>query len=159
MEIGKNGLVRLCIRMTDLDIIERVDAMFPANRISIVTPKPMRETYNQPKTQYAWRISGPKVRGVLELLLPYLGERRTARAREVLHHLATRPGPGGNSVKTHCKAGHEFTPENTYRNPNRPTHRCCKTCRNRWATEYRNRNQDMTGVTRPVPEITAVDFG
>lgn len=31
-----------------------------------------------------------------------------------------------NAKKTHCKRGHEFTPENTYRNG--PTGRGCKTC-------------------------------
>lgn len=30
--------------------------------------------------------------------------------------------------KTHCKRGHEFTEENTYLPPKRPTARECKTC-------------------------------
>ena len=33
----------------------------------------------------------------------------------------------GKSQLTHCKRGHEFTPENTYTKPN--GHRVCKTCR------------------------------
>lgn len=31
--------------------------------------------------------------------------------------------------QTHCKRGHEFTPENTYRWSGQPTQRKCKTCR------------------------------
>ena len=35
---------------------------------------------------------------------------------------------GGNTIKTHCVHGHEFTPENTYTWRGR---RQCLTCRNR----------------------------
>lgn len=31
--------------------------------------------------------------------------------------------------KTHCKRGHEFTPENTYEPPSRPGQRLCRACR------------------------------
>jgi len=36
-----------------------------------------------------------------------------------------RHGGNQHSNKTHCKYGHEFTPENTYKNG---TGRTCKTC-------------------------------
>lgn len=34
-----------------------------------------------------------------------------------------------NARKTHCVNGHEFTPENTYVPPKRPTQRYCRTCK------------------------------
>lgn len=33
-----------------------------------------------------------------------------------------------NARKTHCLRGHEFTPENTYHPPKRPTRRYCRAC-------------------------------
>lgn len=39
-------------------------------------------------------------------------------------------GPGANARKTHCKRGHEFTPENTLQMPSRGTSRTCRICRN-----------------------------
>lgn len=39
--------------------------------------------------------------------------------------------------KTHCVNGHEYTPENTYRNPE--GHRSCRTCRHASYLKRRNR--------------------
>jgi hypothetical protein len=146
MFIAKNGGTRLSIRMTDLDVIERVNALFPSIKIQVVVPKPVKAGYSQPKTQYAWRISKPdEVRRIITLMLPWLGERRTAKAREVLAHLDTRPGMGGpQRSRTHCAQGHEYTPENTYIRPG-TTHRHCRTCRTEWSTTYREREVGKRG--------------
>ena len=39
---------------------------------------------------------------------------------------------GGRAVWTHCKHGHEFTPENTIVYTGHPTWRICRTCRNEY---------------------------
>lgn len=52
---------------------------------------------------------------------------------------------GRNSRKTHCKRGHEFTPENTliYRDGRRE----CRNCRNRKQREYGARKRAQKGAT------------
>src|SRR5581483_3463050 len=88
--IAKNGGVRLTIRMTDLDIIERVNECFPCTKIQVVHPA------GGVKTQYAWRLSNPeKVEDFLVATMGWYGERRKAAAERVLRHLETRPGTGG----------------------------------------------------------------
>lgn len=45
---------------------------------------------------------------------------------------------GERATKTHCKSGHEFTPENTYISTDaKGRHaRRCRTCGRRWTAEY-----------------------
>lgn len=43
------------------------------------------------------------------------------------------------AMKTHCKHGHEFTPENTYQRPDREARRVCRACVNRRSAAYRRR--------------------
>lgn len=43
--------------------------------------------------------------------------------------------------QTHCIAGHEFTEENTYHPPKRPTRRYCKTCRAAAVRRYAERKR------------------
>jgi hypothetical protein len=138
--IAKNGGTRLTIRMCDLDVIERVDALFPCTKIQVVHPKGA-------KTQYAWRLSNPdKVRAFIALILPWLGERRTAKALELLMHLDTRLGTGGwHKSQTHCKQGHEYTPENTYIRPG-TDHRHCRTCRTQWVRDYLTRKRSSASA-------------
>ena len=40
-----------------------------------------------------------------------------------------RHGVHNNARKTHCPRGHEYSPENTYVTPSRPTARYCRACK------------------------------
>lgn len=141
MYIAKNGGTRLAIGMTDRDVIERVNALVPCTQIQVVHPKPVRPEYSQPKTRYNWRISDPvKVREVLELLLPWFGRRRSARAQEVLAHLDSRRG-NFHGRKTHCAKGHPYDESNTYIRPNSNGHRHCRKCMVEWSRDYQRRQR------------------
>lgn len=48
---------------------------------------------------------------------------------------------GINAKKTHCKEGHEFTKENTYTPPKRPTARVCRRCKYKFMIEWFRREQ------------------
>jgi hypothetical protein len=139
MSIAKNGGTRISIGMADRDVIDRVNALFPCRTIQVVAPKPIRGGA-QPRTIYTWRTSDPvKVREFLTLVFSWLGERRAAKACEVLAHLDSRPGTGGhNRAKTHCAQGHEYTPENTYIRKG-TTHRHCRACLVVWDKASRER--------------------
>lgn len=51
-----------------------------------------------------------------------------------------------NKQKTHCPAGHEYTPENTYRVSTRPGNRVCLTCIRRKSRErYAKKKQKNQG--------------
>ena len=47
-----------------------------------------------------------------------------------------------NASKTHCRHGHEFTPENTYINSSSGA-RCCRECGRRAARKYLARRKDQ----------------
>lgn len=48
-----------------------------------------------------------------------------------------------NGAKSHCDHGHEFTPENTYSPPSRPSVRDCRTCRQLAREAYRARHNGV----------------
>jgi hypothetical protein len=53
----------------------------------------------------------------------------------VTHRANVLRGNGVSSIsarRTHCKQGHEFTADNIYYRPSRPTQRCCRMCRERY---------------------------
>lgn len=52
--------------------------------------------------------------------------------------------PAANAKKTHCKRGHEFTEENTYRFASFKGRRLCKICRNKQTVTSRRKNLQST---------------
>ena len=72
--------------MGDEDIVRRLHSLFGCGHVSIIPPR--SENW---KTMWAWQVQN-KV-GVLEVILrvlPYLGIRRTAKAKELMNHIETR---------------------------------------------------------------------
>jgi hypothetical protein len=61
---------------------------------------------------YGWHVNEAEhVRRILRLFMPYLGQRRRAKALEALEvGKNIRPH---NQKATHCSHGHEFTADNT----------------------------------------------
>lgn len=47
-----------------------------------------------------------------------------------------------NREKTHCKQGHEFTPENTMARAGIPNGRMCRTCKREWKNAWAARKRD-----------------
>lgn len=137
--IEKNGNTKLSLSSTDPDIIERIKVLFPIHQnVTPQQPKPAREGYNLPKMKYTWRVSNPKeVRRITFLILPFLGQRRTAKANQLIAHLDARPAQHYQRRKTHCPHGHEYTKENTLIKGGEKQYRVCRTCSVVW---YKKQN-------------------
>lgn len=112
--------VHVSIGMTDQDVVDRF--------VSIVGGGYRYTTKDDfpHKKLYSWQVSSrQEVLRVIEKLLPYLGERRSRKAREAIERLNSNNGKP--SERTHCVKGHEYNAENTYVYPGK-THRRCRTC-------------------------------
>lgn len=78
------NLIQLGLGMTDRDVVERFAAI--AGYGSIRQKPDTRQTYN--KIMYVWTARKTnEVMRILHFMLPYLGERRRARAMDALLRL------------------------------------------------------------------------
>jgi hypothetical protein len=139
--ISHLGGITLAISMTDRDVVDRVNNIFPC-RHKILPIKAPSHTANGKlrKPAYTWSIHDPEtVKTILRLCLPWFGNRRKAKAQKLLKHLRTRPSAKRGIALTHCKWGHEFTPENTH--VDRRGYRTCRICRNIHMKEYLAKKQ------------------
>ena len=73
-------VIRIVLTMTDYDIVERSARIMGAPRvIHVKRPASYKETC---KPQYRAKISGDRAIGVLREILPYMGQRRSARIKD-----------------------------------------------------------------------------
>lgn len=125
---------RVSISMTDRDVIERLEALWPCTNGVYLRLKTEKPHY---KTQYVWRIGRREhVAAFLRAVLPYLGERRREQAVKVLSYVEDpRGGLGsGHRNKTHCPRGHEYTADNTRL---KGGSRACRACGREYEREKR----------------------
>lgn len=128
ISILSNGLSpSFSISMTDEDVIQRFSEVMVvgARRLGNISIYPSKKGG---KTSYVWSArSFAHVQQSVALLWRWFGERRQARAIEVLQE-AARHTNRGRASWTHCANGHALTPENVYVPPNRPKSRRCRLC-------------------------------
>jgi hypothetical protein len=84
--------------MTDLDIIERVAALFQTDIFTLLPKKPNRKT--------AYRVAARGAYGArwMKLLYPYMGKRRKRQIRKSLTIYENRPYNAKTRVKACQKA-------------------------------------------------------
>ena len=137
--IVRTGTARLGANMTDREPLDRLCQIFGGR---LLGPKPRPNPSHKPI--YVWHLNGwNSVEAALQEMWPWLGPRRREQATRVLADAPPpdRRKPGWhNAIKTHCKRGHEFTPQNTYIEPSGS--RICKICRRARGDRYRERHGD-----------------
>ena len=78
--------VMLRLTSTDLDVLEKFKAIMGCG--CIITRKKLQEHHKQ---AYEWRTKGRLiVTDILTEWLPYLSQRRAAKAQQAIEHLSTR---------------------------------------------------------------------
>lgn len=132
---------------TDKDVLERFRTIVGFGSIYHRT-EPSRPSHYKP--QWLWRATSARdTLALIELFRPWFGERRSARADEVWAQAKLVGSRGRSKHQTHCIRGHEFTEENTYRQPNAASPkgwtRQCRIC-NRERNRERRSRKKVTGA-------------
>jgi len=87
-------------------------------------------------------ITGWPALDIIQAVLPWLGDRKAAIAIELIGGYSDAQRRDG---RTHCKHGHELTPENTYVYP-QSRGRQCATCRRGWSrARYHAQKEKIDG--------------
>jgi hypothetical protein len=73
---------RITVNMTDEDVIQRVATLF--NTKVYTMPKYARDGYAPPKQQWRATLTGARAVALMEAMLPWMGERRSAKIAEIL---------------------------------------------------------------------------
>lgn len=76
---------------------------------------------------WRWDMYGSSAAALMMTLFSLMSPRRQERIADCISFWKSIPLRGSfNRNKTHCKRGHEYTPENTYAKDGK--HRQCRTC-------------------------------
>jgi hypothetical protein len=124
--------IRAYLAMTDGDVVDRFAAVVGFGHVR--THHSALAQAKGEKRMHVWGVyEAEKVRELIALFMPYLGERRRAKALEVLD--LGRDIRSHNSQTTHCPKGHALDGDNLqlepFKHPNGKEYvaRRCKKCR------------------------------
>jgi hypothetical protein len=103
----------MALKMCDRDSVERFREIVGVGSVYAVN---MEKRPAHWKPSYAWQVGSlGGCEKVCEMLIPWLGARRRARAYEILDVIRNRPPRrSAQAEKTHCPYGHPYDAENTY---------------------------------------------
>lgn len=114
------------LKMTDRDVVERFRVVMGFGSLHVHGPSGLGR-----KPQWQWDTSTQGTQALIAMFWPWLGERRRARAKEIL--AIGRGRKCRLRGRTHCEKGHPFDAANTYWHPNGKGRSCltCKRARDR----------------------------
>jgi hypothetical protein len=135
--LSHEGRPQIQLGMTDEDVVNRACKIAGVGYVK-VRPRLTKGG----KQMWYWTVGRcEEAAQIIELMLPFLGERRSKRAKEVLHSWHTNPLP--KRLRTHCKRGHLLAGDNIYIDTSRGFHvRVCKKCAVIRTQAYRDRHPD-----------------
>lgn len=129
----------LVLNMTDEDIVKRFHAIVGAGSVRFV--KRQKVGWND---IWSWKCTAwVDLEPLLERLLPYLGERRAQKARELLQDPAKAIG---RPLADFCLRGHPLSGDNLYVGPTSGpgrVRRACRECRRANLRESRKRKREQ----------------
>jgi len=130
----------LVMGMTDEDTVRRFHKVVGCGTVAHKAPPA-----DKPEWKDFWRwqcASRADIAHVLSHMLPMLGERRSAKALELLANPARY---GNERNKSHCLKGHPLSGENLYESGGR---RHCRECRREHSRRYEAANREKRNSPR-----------
>lgn len=138
--------IQLRLGMTDRDVVEQFAAIVGCGSVHRLR---VSKAHAHWKPMYQWYVqSGTDVVRVIDLLLPRLGTRRSAKALEV-REVAAQILPYGE-LRTHCRRGHPYEGDNLILEPSGV--RRCRTCRTEQGRERMRRVRNIAPENYRVKE-------
>ncbi len=132
----------IAIAQKDIWPLEKVSSLFGGKIYNLMGGGYKKEG-RLPRPMNVLHMNGKRAIGVMMTLYPLLSPRRQEKIKSVIDTWRVIPRRGEiNRSKTHCKNGHEFSPENTYL---KKSGRECKTCQKAWNASYLNRKNSLKG--------------
>lgn len=116
--ITNGRAIRIEITMTDKDIIDRICNLTGLGRVRILPSR--NEKYKQ---AFNWGLGSLNAVSFLNVIMPWLGERRAARAKAAVKNWTTNKRQA-NKTDTECTKGHLYDISSNWRAKDGSCHLC-----------------------------------